>query len=190
MIHELAERCRSYRAFASGVCVPRETLLSCIDTARIASATRNLQPLKYRLVTTAEECARVLACVRFAASLPVKLPPVGHEPTAYIVICHDTSLAPDVPMYLKDVGICAELIMLRMVEEGFGGCMIGSASEALSRTLSLPAHLVPKLVLALGKPDETVVLTEPHDGDVDYFRDENNVHYVPKRALDDIIIDA
>ena len=139
-------------------------------------------------LSSEEECAAVLSCLRFAASLSIKLPPQGHEPTAYVVICHDTAVTPDHPIFLKDVGMCAELIMLRMTEEGFGGCMVGSASEALSDALSLPATLSPKLVLALGKPDETVVLTEPRDGSVDYYRTEDNVHCVPKRPLDEIVL--
>ena len=45
------------------------------------------------------------------------------------------------------------------------------------------------LIIALGKPDETVVLTELQPGqDFNYYRDENDVHYVPKRPLEEIII--
>ena len=45
------------------------------------------------------------------------------------------------------------------------------------------------LVVALGKPDEKIVLTEAdRDGDTNYYRDENDVHYVPKRKLEDIVI--
>ena len=42
--------------------------------------------------------------------------------------------------------------------------------------------------VAFGKPDETVVLTDAEDGKVDYYRDENDVHYVPKRPLAELII--
>jgi hypothetical protein len=45
------------------------------------------------------------------------------------------------------------------------------------------------LVLALGKPKETVVLeTVGPEGDVKYWRDEQSVHHVPKRRLEDIIV--
>ena len=78
--------------------------------------------------------------------------------------------------------------MLSAAEEGFGGCIIGSgAPERLSETLRLPQNLVPVLVLGLGVPEDEVVLVESR-GDTKYYRDENNIHYVPKRALEEIII--
>lgn len=188
-VSELMQKTRSFRAFKSGVAINNETLLSFIDNARISAATMNLQPLKYRIVN-GEEVARVLPLTRWAAALKdKKLPPEGHGPSAFIVICHDNAVTPFKPIFLKDVGICAEVIMLSATEAGYGGCMIGSASaDALKDTLSLPEGLEPELVLALGVPDETVVLTDAEDGNISYYRDENNVHYTPKRRLEDIII--
>ena len=58
----------------------------------------------------------------------------------------------------------------------------------IKEALSLPENLVPKLILGLGVPDEQVVLTEAADGQVKYYRDSEDVHYVPKRPLDEIII--
>jgi len=44
-------------------------------------------------------------------------------------------------------------------------------------------------VLALGKPKETVVLEPlPASGDIKYWHDEKQVHHVPKRALEDLIL--
>jgi len=43
-------------------------------------------------------------------------------------------------------------------------------------------------VIALGKPAETVQLVEAVDGKTTYYRDENGVHYVPKRPLEDILL--
>ena len=48
---------------------------------------------------------------------------------------------------------------------------------------------MPMLIVAVGKPDETVVLTEALPGeDLRYYRDENDVHYVPKRRLEDVLL--
>jgi len=59
----------------------------------------------------------------------------------------------------------------------------------LAALLELPPYLEIVLVLALGKPAETVVI-EPvgSDGDIKYYRDAQGVHHVPKRALEDLIV--
>ena len=189
MLKELVEKSRSKRSFVSGEAIPRELLLDWVDTARKCPAARNLQPLKYKIISTPEECARIQPLTFWATSLQIKLPPRDKEPTAFIVICHDTDIAPEAPIFMIDVGIAAQTIMLRAAEDGFGGCMIGSArSETVYEALGLEKNLVPKLVLGLGRPDETVVLTDAENGNVSYYRDENNVHYAPKRKLEDIII--
>ena len=188
-VAELMRKTRSYRAFKSDVTISEEILLSFVDNARISAATMNLQPLKYRLVT-GDEVAKLLPLTRWAAALKdKKLPPENHGPSAFIVICHDNNVVPFKPIFLKDVGITAEVIMLSATEAGYGGCIIGSAAaKDVSECLGLSENLEPELVLGLGVPDETVVLTEAVDGNVSYYRDENNVHYAPKRSLADVVI--
>lgn len=68
--------------------------------------------------------------------------------------------------------------------------MIGNFRPSeVAALLKLPETLEPKLVLALGKPDETVVITDVgEDGSTKYYRDEQDVHYVPKRRLEDLIL--
>ncbi len=62
--------------------------------------------------------------------------------------------------------------------------------EGLGEALAIPPQYEVLIVLALGKPKETVVVeTVGPDGDVRYWRDSENVHHVPKRPLDDIILD-
>jgi hypothetical protein len=68
--------------------------------------------------------------------------------------------------------------------------MIGSVNrEKLREDLNIPEHLEILLVVALGRPKETVVLeTVGLDGDIKYWRDSEGMHHVPKRSLDDIIV--
>jgi nitroreductase len=81
-------------------------------------------------------------------------------------------------------------MLLAAVERGFGGCMIASIDrEGLSRKLNLPTYLEILLVLALGKPNETVVLEEGRSPEpAPYWRDSEGRHHVPKRALDELLV--
>ena len=189
MLKDLIIRSRSYRSFDPNQRVTREQLLSWVDHARLSPSSINLQMLKFRLIYRESECEIMLANTRWAGKIKdQKLPPDGHAPTAYIVICIDGALTESPNAFQRDVGIAAQSIMLAAAEQGLGGCMIGSCDcDKLKQLLSLPSPLAPQLVLALGKPDEAVQTVEAKDGNVDYYR-ENGVHYVPKRSLEEIII--
>ena len=54
--------------------------------------------------------------------------------------------------------------------------------------MGIGEQYLPNLILALGKPDEMIALETAKDGDIGYYRDENNLHHVPKRSLKDILI--
>lgn len=189
MFSELVEKSRSHREFAADARIPRDRLEAWIfNTTRCPSA-MNMQTLKYKIIDTPESVSELLPLTRWGAALPdKKLPPEGHGPSAFVVICHDTDVIPQKPIFMIDVGICAQTVMLSAAEDGYGGCIIGSASaETLKNALSLADNLVPVLVLGLGVPGDEIVITE-YTGSIKYYRDENNVHYVPKRSLEEIII--
>ncbi|MGN0302129.1 MAG: nitroreductase family protein, partial [Anaerotardibacter sp.] len=87
-----------------------------------------------------------------------------------------------------DAGIAAEAITLGAREMTYGGCMLTAFSKkGLVETLSIPEHLDPIMVIALGKPTEDVRLVEVADGDIKYYRDEKEIHYVPKRSMEEIL---
>ncbi len=189
MIKDIVKQTRSYRSFDESRRISREELTELVDSARLTASTRNMQPLKYRLVHTPDECDTMLSLTGWAAGLKgTKLPPDGHAPTAYIVICCDMRLVENHVPFLRDTGIAAQTIMLSATELGLGGCMIGSFNaERVSEALSIPQDVKPMLVLGLGKPDENVVLVESENGNTAYWRDEN-AHYTPKRKLEDVIL--
>jgi len=94
------------------------------------------------------------------------------------------------PSYDYDNGIAAQTILLGAVEKGMGGCMIASVQRArLRAALNIPERYEILLVLALGKPIETVMIEAVQaDGDIKYWRDSQGRHHVPKRSLADVII--
>ncbi len=182
---------RSYRGYDSSCSLSSDNLLELIEHARFAASSMNAQALKFRLVYKEKEIADILAMTRWAARLKDrKLPESGKEPSAFIVICHDASIASMADYFLIDTGIAAQTILLAAVEHGLAGCVnVSFNKEKLANILSLPEKVTPILLMAIGKPNEKIILTDvKEDGNTSYYRDQDDVHYVPKRALKDIVI--
>ena len=191
MFRDLVKANRSYRGYDGSYQIDRDKLLSYVDLTRYAASSLNIQPLKYHIACEKEEVAKILPLTKFAARLAhLHLPHEGMNPTAFIVICQDKNLAPNIASFQRDVGIVAQTMLLAATEQGLGGCMIGNYNrKEVIETLNLPENIVPMLIVAFGKPDEEIVLTEIEEGEsIKYYRDENDVHYVPKRKLEDIVI--
>lgn len=190
MLKTLIQNNRSYRRFYQDVPITREQLREWVDLARLSASAANRQPLKFVLSAEPERNARIFACLGWAAYLPEWGGPAeGERPAAYIVILKDRQISANADV---DSGIAAQSILLGAVEAGFGGCILASVDRKILRTeLALPDHLEILLVIALGKPRETVVI-EPvgEEGDIRYWRDAEGVHHVPKRALDALIFSA
>lgn len=188
MIRDLVLKNRSYRRFRQEIPIERKSLEELVDLGRLSASAANLQPLKYVLVNDPELCARVFPTLAWAGYLKEWPGPAeGERPTGYIVMLGDKEVA---KAFGCDHGIAAQSILLGAAEKGLGGCMIGSVRrEELSQILSIDPRFDILLVLALGVPAETVVVeTVGEQGDIRYWRDENDGHHVPKRALKDVIV--
>lgn len=191
MFHDLVRKNRSYRGFDESRKIKKEELLHMVDCARLAPSSVNGQPFKYYLAWEPEVVAKIQGMTKWARALPdMVLPHEGKCPTGFIVICQDTTIGESLARYQKDVGIVAQTILLAATEMELGGCMIGNfGADTVKKTLDLAEHLAPMLIVAIGKPDEEIVLTDVlADGSVAYYRDDKDVHYVPKRSLEDIVI--
>ncbi len=191
MILDIVKANRSYRAYDQSRYITTEELESFVEMARLCPSSVNGQPLKYYLVNESKEVAVVQKMTKWAKALPeLSLPPEGKCPTAFIVICQDLTLGESLARYQKDIGIVAQTMLLGAVEIGLGGCMIGNFNAGeVSKTLGLKENIAPVLIVAFGKPDETIILEDIEVGESNnYYRDEENIHHVPKRKLSDIII--
>ena len=191
MLIDLVKKNRSYRSYNKKRSVTEAELAALVECARFTPSANNKQFLRYLLCASPEDMAKVMSHINCAAALPDwHLPPVGHEPPAAIVLCHDKSVAEDTRASARDVGIAAQTMLLAAAEMGLGGCMIGNFAPAeLAEALALPAHLVPVLVVAVGEPDEEIVLEDvPADGGTAYYRDDVGVHHVPKRTMEMLIV--
>ncbi len=188
-IKELVLKNRSYRRFYGDHTIDRQTLVELVDLARHSASGANLQPLKFFLSHTPEMNAMIFSHLGWAGYLKDwPGPEEGERPSGYIIILGDKNIKQS---FGCDHGIAAQSIMLGAVEKGLGGCMIASVDRRneLMESLGLPENLLILLVLALGKPQETVVI-DPlgKDGDIKYWRDKDGVHHVPKRSLEELIV--
>ncbi len=188
MITELVKKNRSCRRFYEDHAVEPETLKELVNLARMSASGANLQPLKYILSCDSQKNAEIFSCLAWAGYLKDWAgPEAGERPAAYIVVLGDTSISESAGC---DHGIAAQTILLGAREKGLAGCMLASIDRnALRDSLNIPAHFKILLVLAIGKPKEQVVLeTVGADNSIRYWRDNEGVHYVPKRKLEDIIV--
>jgi nitroreductase len=188
VLKDLIVRNRSYRRFYQEEQVGRDTLRELVDLARLSASGANRQPLKYILACEDEQNAEIFGCLAWAGYLKDWAGPVeGERPAAYIVILGDTEIRGSFGI---DPGIAAQSILLGATERGLGGCIIASVQkERLRQALEIDPRYEILLVLALGRPKEAVILEHVGpDGDIRYWRDEHDVHHVPKRQLDEIIV--
>lgn len=191
MLKDLARANRSYRGYDEGYTFTKEQLTEYVDITRFCASSVNAQPLKYHIAYENEEVDKIQSMTKWARALPdMTLPHDNMHPTAFIIICQDKSISDNLARYQKDIGIVAQTILLAAVEEGLGGCMIGNFKpDEVKEKMGFDEHLEPMLIIALGKPCEKIVITNIKNGDsIKYYRDENDTHYVPKRALEDIMI--
>jgi nitroreductase len=188
MIDDLIKANRSCRRFYEDHEVDLKTLRDLVNLGRLSASGANLQPLKYILACNPDQNAKIFSCLAWAAYLKDwPGPKAGERPAAYIVVLGDTNISKD---FGCDHGIAGQSILLGARDRGLAGCMIGSINrQALRDQLNIPEDLKILLVLAIGKPkEEAVIETVGKDGNVQYWRDEKEVHHVPKRRLEDIII--
>jgi len=180
------EKNRSYRRFYQNVEIPESDLGKMVDAARLSPSSRNVQPIKFFICKDASFNAKVFPLLGWAGYLKEWAgPEEGERPSGYIILLHDKDISAG---YSCDHGIFAQSILLQAVDLGYGGCMIATYDkQQLSQLLQLPEHLELILVIALGKPKEVVVVDKIKGGDIKYFRDEQQIHHVPKRSLEELI---
>jgi nitroreductase len=187
MLKDLVLKNRSYRRFDETIPFEIGTLRELVDLTRMTPSGANLQPLEFILSCEPEDNALIFPTLTWAGYLyGWDGPAPGERPSAYIIILNDTDVSKDPDC---DHGIAAQTILLGATEKGFGGCMVGSIKrKKLRKDLNIDKKYDILLVVALGKPVETILIEGIKNGDIRYWRDENNGHHVPKRGLEEILL--
>jgi len=188
MVKELVLKNRSYRRFYQDKNIDMNTLRELVDLARLSPSGANKQVLRYILSNEKEQNEKISKCIFWAGYYKDwDGPKEGEKPSAYIVVLKDTSLGQGAS---QDDGIAVQSMLLGAVENNLGGCIIGNIDRKnLREELNLDEKFEIALVVALGYPKEEVVIENINEsGDIKYWRDDKQVHHVPKRTLDDLIL--
>lgn len=188
---ELISGTRSFRRFDESRRISETEIEALINLARLGGSARNCQPWQFMGVTDPESCRRIFPYLAWAGYLSDwKGPEEGERPSAYIICFLNKNWHKGA---LKeawfDLGTATQNLLLGAMKNNIGGCRIGAFSPHLADIFEIPEHLELSLLVALGYPVEKVVLDRlPAEGDIRYWRDDKDVHHVPKRSLDEVKI--
>jgi nitroreductase len=184
---ELLVKNRSYRRFYEEEVIPLDKLKEVIGNVCISPSPANLQPLKFILVNDKSKNEEIFPCLKWAGYLKQwNGPGPGERPSAYIIILGDRDQSSWIGW---DYGIALQTIMLSLTEMGYGSCAIAACDKVkLKDILKIPKNLELAAVMAIGKPKEKVVLDQVLEGNIKYWRDDQDVHHVPKRQVEEVVL--
>ncbi len=178
----------TYRRFYENHKINLETLRELVALARITPSAANRQSLKYVLSNTEGKNSKIFETLAWAGYLKEwDGPEPGERPSAYIIVLGDLEIGKN--YFDVNAGIAMQSILLGAVEKELGGCIFAAINrELLAMSLSIPERYQVLYVIALGKPKEKVVIDDIIEDDIEYWRDKDATHHVPKRTLDELIL--
>ena len=182
-----ARTCRRFEAreLESG------TLRWLLDCARVMPSAANAQVLRYLTVQAPQKRAEVFAALGWAGYLKTWHPDENEQPTGYIILLAPASDDGKIPTdSCIDLGIAGLTIQLAAWTKGVGACMFRTFNpKKIAMAIDIPQGYQIVLVMAFGYPAEVRrIVPVAADGSIRYYRDDNNVHFVPKRGLNDVLL--
>lgn len=185
---KLAREARSCRRFDESMPLSFEDLKWLLDCARLSPSARNAQQLRFITVNQGDTCQQLFSLTRWAGALKEwGGPKPGERPTAFIAVLMPVDGG---ELLWADTGIACQTIQLAATSKGWGACIIFSFDRAKTPVLlQVPKEYKIALLIGLGVAvEKRVVDNMPPDGSFNYWRDERGVHHVPKRGLNELII--
>ena len=184
-LDSLLKKNRSFRGYDPAYKVSEEVLEKMVVVNAVLPSAKNQQALRFKLVTEGNGDDKVLENIKLGGMLPeLHLPFPGTEPHAFIIFC---STVPESKMLHIDAGIAAQSMLLKAVEMGYNGLIIGAFNaKKIEEAFALPYP--PILILAIGKGNENIQLKEISADESHAYYRENGVHVVPKVRWEELII--
>jgi len=182
----LVQKARTTRRFEKDGIVTIEDLREILDVARITSSAKNMQPIKYILVTKEEDVLKLAQTAAWAAHLKDWDQSEDERPSAFILMLND-QMIDGFPMF--DVGASFTAISLAAKTKGLATCPMASIDKELCKKLFVIPDCYDIMIgIAIGVGTEKVELVDTEDFDTNYYRLEDDTHCVPKRSLEQIIV--
>jgi nitroreductase len=183
---ELVEKCRSTRRFDGKYKMSEDTIVELLKLARMTPSAKNQQALRFLVSNTSETNDKIFSATKWASDLINWQGPKENErPSAFVIILGDKKITDN---FYGDHCLAAYAILLGAAEMGLGGCMLGALNrEKLYKDLEISTEYEILIVVALGKPAETIVLEDAVNGKTKYYRTADDAHHVPKRLLADLL---
>lgn len=187
-VHEAIMNRRTIRKFKPEK-IDKDKLITLIDCARVAAYGANAQPLKFAVIDDKNTLDKIFPNIKWAAYLLDGAPKENERPAAYIAVLGDSSIKSS-KVFEVEAGAAVTTMMLEAVEMGLGSCWLGAIQRAeIKKILGLAENLELVYLLALGYPAQESRAVDMRDDDVKYYLDENKIINVPKRRLEDIIVE-
>lgn len=181
----LVQEARTTRRFEKNKKVSLEDLKEILDIARITSSAKNMQPIKYILVTQEEAVLKLAQTAAWAAHLKEWDQSENERPSAFIIMLND-QMIDGFPMF--DAGASFTAISLAAKAKRLATAPLASIDKNLCKELFVIPDCYDIMIgIALGVSAEDVKLIDTNELDTNYYRDEKQTHFVPKRSLEQII---
>lgn len=182
----LIQESRTTRRFKKNAEVTVEDLKEILDLARITSSAKNMQPIKYILVTKKDLVLQLANSATWAAHLKDWEQKEDEKPSAFILMLNDRMID-GFPMF--DAGASFTAISLAAKTKGLATAPLASIDKELCKKLFvIPDNLDVMIGIAIGESSEDVKLTDATSFDTNYYRLKDETHCVPKRTLEQIIM--
>lgn len=167
----------------------REELIKLVDCARVAAYGANVQPLKFAVIDDKKMLEDIYPFTKWAGYLTDGAPREDERPAAYIAVLGDREIKAN-GQFEVEAGAAVTTMMLEAVEMGLATCWLGALQrEEIKKLLGLDEKLDVVYLLAVGYPKQESKMVDMRGGDVKYFVDDNGAVNVPKRTLDEVLIE-
>lgn len=168
--------------------IKKEDIIQIIDCARLAPYGANLQPLKFAVIEDEAQRRAIFPMIKYAGYLSDWNPEFRECPPVFIAVLNDTSLKPTDKAEC-DSGAAVMSMILAAEELGINTCWLGAIDRrGIKQALGIDDKYDITYLLGLGYGSQTGDVFDMTDS-VKYYFDENGNVHVPKRTMDEVLIE-